>query len=178
MISDFQMALAGIAVVVIVAVIVYNRWQESTYKKRVERAFTTDHPDVLFGGPPDRVEPQWGDVPRPRMNDDVEEGLLSPIVSEPIVPRSTGQPGAVNADIDSVARAYPDRVTATLTNTVYNFIVGKDCSQSFTPVNLSIGRIGQPVIHKNVKLFFFTKIIPIFPAKFRGAITVIDDIPF
>ena len=108
MISDFQMALAGIAVVVIVAVIVYNRWQESTYKKRVERAFTTDHPDVLFGGPPDRVEPQWGDVPRPRMNDDVEEGLLSPIVSEPIVPRSTGQPGAVNADIDSVALVMAD----------------------------------------------------------------------
>ena len=48
MISDFQLALIGIAVVVIVAVIVYNRWQESKYKKRAELAFGTSHPDVLI----------------------------------------------------------------------------------------------------------------------------------
>ena len=108
MISDFQMALAGIAVAVIVAVVVYNRWQESRYKKRAERAFTTDHPDVLFGGPHERVEPQLGDLPAPRMKDDVEEGLLSPIVSEPIVPRGTEHPRAVNAEIDTVALVMAD----------------------------------------------------------------------
>jgi len=48
MISDFQLALVGLAVVVVVAVIIYNRWQESKYKKRAEQAFGTSHPDVLI----------------------------------------------------------------------------------------------------------------------------------
>jgi ZipA, C-terminal FtsZ-binding domain len=66
MISDFQLALGGAAAVLVVGVIVYNRWQESKYKRRAERAFATDHPDVLIddGGRSasaaskfDRVEP-------------------------------------------------------------------------------------------------------------------------
>jgi len=35
MISDFQLVLIGIIAVVIVGVIVYNRWQEAVYKKRL-----------------------------------------------------------------------------------------------------------------------------------------------
>jgi len=113
MISDFQMTLVGITVVVVVAVIVYNRWQESKYKKRAERAFSTDHPDVLFGGHhehADRVEPQLGDMPAPRLHDDVEEGLLSPIVSEPIFPRSADDSAgpAINAEIDTIALVLAD----------------------------------------------------------------------
>lgn len=110
MISDFQIALAGIAAVVVVAVIAYNRWQESKYKRHAERAFSTDHADVLFGGSHERVDPQLGDFTAPRVNDDVEEGLLSPIVSEPIVPRSMEQPGlpAINAEIDTVALVLAD----------------------------------------------------------------------
>ena len=110
MISDFQMALAGVAITVVVAVILYNRWQESKYKKRAERAFATDHPDVLFGSPHERVEPQLGVFAAPRVNDDVEEGLLAPIVSQPILPRSAAQPGqvAVNAEIDTVALVLAD----------------------------------------------------------------------
>lgn len=113
MISDFQMALVGIAVAVVVAVIVYNRWQESKYKKRAERAFSTDHPDVLFGAQGEhanRVEPQLGSMPTPRLHDDVEEGLLSPIVSAPIFPRSADDSHgpAVNAEIDTVALVLAD----------------------------------------------------------------------
>jgi hypothetical protein len=110
MISDFQIALAGIAAVVVVAVIAYNRWQESKYKRQAERAFTTDHADVLFGGTHERVDPQLGDFPAPQVSDDVEEGHLSPIVSEPIVPRSVEQPGrpAINAEIDTVALVLAD----------------------------------------------------------------------
>jgi hypothetical protein len=64
MISDFQLALGGAAAALVVGVIVYNRWQESKYKRRAERAFATDHPDVLIddgargaGSKFDRVEP-------------------------------------------------------------------------------------------------------------------------
>ena len=111
MISDFQLALVGIAVLVIVAVIAYNRWQESKYRNRAERAFSADHPDVLFGGTNERVEPKLGGMPSSaRVMDDVEEGLLSPIVSTPIVPRSAEQIGApsINAEIDTVALILAD----------------------------------------------------------------------
>jgi ZipA, C-terminal FtsZ-binding domain len=68
MISDFQLALAGAAAVLVVGVVAYNRWQESKYKRRAERAFATDHPDVLIEHPPrtgstdkfERVEPALG----------------------------------------------------------------------------------------------------------------------
>ena len=114
MISDFQMALAGIAIAVVVAVIVYNRWQESKYKRRAERAFSTDHPDVLFGAHQgdhaSRVEPELGDLSHRVRNDDVEEGLLSPIVSEPILPRSAGDNSAptINTEIDTIALVLAD----------------------------------------------------------------------
>lgn len=72
MISDFQLALIGLAIVIIVAVIIYNRWQESKYKKRAEQAFGGSHPDVLIDEPvslaasgarnhvSERVEPKLG----------------------------------------------------------------------------------------------------------------------
>ena len=50
MISDFQLALGGAAAVIVVGVLVYNRWQETKYKRRAERAFGVDHPDVLIDG--------------------------------------------------------------------------------------------------------------------------------
>jgi hypothetical protein len=50
MISDFQLALGGAAAAIVVGVLVYNRWQETKYKRRAERAFGTDHPDVLIDG--------------------------------------------------------------------------------------------------------------------------------
>ncbi|MBL8524855.1 MAG: hypothetical protein JNN20_14290 [Betaproteobacteria bacterium] len=111
MISDFQMALGGIAIVVIVAVIVYNRWQESKYKKRYERAFSADHPDVLFDG--ERVEPKLGEMPAPSFKaatDDIEEGMFAPIVSSPITPRDAdhGSTAAINAEIDTVALVLAD----------------------------------------------------------------------
>lgn len=110
MISDFQMALVGIAIAVVIAVLVYNWWQESKYKKRAERAFSTSHPDVLFGDAHDRVEPQLSNLASSRLHDDVEEGLLSPIVSEPILPRAVNDSmaPAINAEIDTIALVLAD----------------------------------------------------------------------
>ncbi len=50
MISDFQLAIGGVAAAVVVGILVYNRWQENKYKRRAEHAFGTDHPDVLIDG--------------------------------------------------------------------------------------------------------------------------------
>ena len=105
--NDFQIALAGIAIGIVILVLIYNWWQESRYKKRAQRAFQADHPDVLFGG---RVEPSLGgDTPPPRF-DDVEEGLLAPITSQPLVPKSAADQNApaINGEIDSVALVLAD----------------------------------------------------------------------
>ena len=40
MISDFQLVLVGVIAVIIVGVLVYNRWQESNYKRRAEQMFS------------------------------------------------------------------------------------------------------------------------------------------
>ncbi|MFM2085263.1 MAG: hypothetical protein RLZZ237_132, partial [Pseudomonadota bacterium] len=46
--TDLQITLFGAGGVFIVAVFSYNKWQEYKAKKSVERAFSTDHDDVLM----------------------------------------------------------------------------------------------------------------------------------
>jgi FtsZ-interacting cell division protein ZipA len=49
--------------VFIVGVISYNKWQESKAKKSVERAFASDHDDVLMRGDGPKAEPELGPSP-------------------------------------------------------------------------------------------------------------------
>ena len=46
--TDLQLGLLGIGVVVVVAVIAYNKWQERKLKRRAEASFASSHHDVLF----------------------------------------------------------------------------------------------------------------------------------
>ena len=113
MISDFQWVLVGIAVLIIVAVIVYNRWQEAKYRKHAERAFSSDHRDVLLHEPGDRVdrvEPQLGAMPNLNTADDDLMGFDSPTVDEPIMPKSAVDPRSpgINPEIDTVALLLAD----------------------------------------------------------------------
>jgi FtsZ-interacting cell division protein ZipA len=55
--SDFQLGLLLIGVLAIVGVIVFNRVQEGLATKRAERAFGSQHEDVLLGETPQRREP-------------------------------------------------------------------------------------------------------------------------
>ena len=55
--SDFQLGLLLIGVLAIVGVIVFNRVQEGLATKRAERAFSSQHEDVLLGEAPLRREP-------------------------------------------------------------------------------------------------------------------------
>jgi ZipA, C-terminal FtsZ-binding domain len=48
-VSDLQLGLLGIGVIVMVAVIAYNKWQEIKLRRRAEAAFASGHRDVLFG---------------------------------------------------------------------------------------------------------------------------------
>lgn len=46
--TDFQMSLIAAGGVFVVGVITYNKWQEYKARKSVERAFASDHDDVLM----------------------------------------------------------------------------------------------------------------------------------
>jgi hypothetical protein len=58
--TDFQMSLIAAGGVFVVGVITYNKWQEYKARKSVERAFSSDHDDVLMrtgAAPVARQEP-------------------------------------------------------------------------------------------------------------------------
>jgi hypothetical protein len=58
--TDLQMSLIAAGGVFVVVVITYNKWQEYKARKSVERAFSSDHDDVLMrggAGPALRQEP-------------------------------------------------------------------------------------------------------------------------
>ncbi len=66
--TDLQMSLIAAGGVFIVGVFSYNKWQEHKAKKSVERAFASDHDDVLMrpedpeSGPVARHEPSFDGV--------------------------------------------------------------------------------------------------------------------
>lgn len=47
-ISDFQLSVIAAGVIGVAAVFAYNKWQERKYRRQTERAFRTDHADVLL----------------------------------------------------------------------------------------------------------------------------------
>jgi len=77
-VSDLRIGLLALGVVVIAAVILYNKWQERRYRRRAEASFSAQHEDVLMRSenhaedrsPPamtssDRVEPVLGSTDFP-----------------------------------------------------------------------------------------------------------------
>lgn len=60
--TDLQIGLAVIGGVAVVAVVVYNRWQERSARREAQRAFASSHSDVLLDG---RREPSLPVRPEP-----------------------------------------------------------------------------------------------------------------
>lgn len=82
MISDLQLALLGVGAVVVAGVVVYNSVVERRAKARAERAFGSEHPDVLFEEPAVRREPTLGRLP-----DEPRAEAPPPVRTEPAAPR-------------------------------------------------------------------------------------------
>src|SRR5689334_25301661 len=53
--TDLQLGLLAIGALAVLAVVVYNRWQERSARRQAERAFGAGHADVLLVD--DRREP-------------------------------------------------------------------------------------------------------------------------
>ncbi len=125
MISDFQLVLIGIIAVIIVGVIVYNRWQEARYKKRAEQMFSPERSDALFEEPAasgtfERREPSFGKLDAAEQDalDDLTAPIGAPVdaLSEDAIvePRNLVRGAAsdlvpaINAEVDTIAMMLAD----------------------------------------------------------------------
>jgi hypothetical protein len=62
--SDLQIGLLAVGALVVVGVLVYNSLQERRARRAAERAFGSQHADVLLGEPGQRQEPSLEPAPR------------------------------------------------------------------------------------------------------------------
>jgi hypothetical protein len=104
--TDLQMSLIAAGGVLIVAVISYNKWQEYKARKSVERAFATDHDDVLM-----RTDGPSGLRQEPMLDVGMSEAAIEPMLSPASAPASapafapSAAPGSGAGATDSDADA-------------------------------------------------------------------------
>jgi len=115
--SDLQLSLLGIGLLVIAGVVVYNWWQERGYRKLAQQRFQSQHDDVLFRTtladmppaeerpPEQRIEPTVSApaddfVPEPEPAAAVAEPAYRPAAVE----RGAAMPAEVDESICYVAR--------------------------------------------------------------------------
>ncbi|MGX9219838.1 cell division protein ZipA C-terminal FtsZ-binding domain-containing protein [Massilia varians] len=96
--TDFQMSLIAAAGVFVGGVVVYNKWQEYRARKSVERAFTSEHDDVLMrsgDSPLEGAATERGPVERQEPVLDLgAETPLAPLDLDPGVPQDSVAPVA------------------------------------------------------------------------------------
>ncbi len=107
--SELQIALVGLGLIVVVGIVAYNKWQERKHRKHAERAFKSDHRDVLLEQPAKkekRIEPRVGHA-----DDDVTDDAFAddqPVAGVPAPSGSSlggrhstpGVPGDVDEKMD------------------------------------------------------------------------------
>jgi hypothetical protein len=91
--TDFQMSLIAAAGVFVGGVVVYNKWQEYRARKSVERAFTSEHDDVLMRSGDSPLEGAAVERQEPVL-DLGAETPLAPLDLEPGVPQDSIAPVA------------------------------------------------------------------------------------
>ncbi len=105
--TDFQMSLIAAAGVFVGGVVVYNKWQEHRARKSVERAFASEHDDVLMRSGESSVEQAAVERQEPVLDLgaetplaplDVEPGLakdpLAPVDAPALTPAAPAAPRA------------------------------------------------------------------------------------
>ena len=112
--TDLQTSLLVIGGVIVVGVISYNKWQEHKTRKSVERAFSSDHDDVLMNADTDdgarplhddeRQEPELYQMPerRPQTPTASAEPTEPYLPQDPVIDPSAGK--SVREAIQNFAR--------------------------------------------------------------------------
>ena len=114
--TDLQITLFGAGGVFIVGVFSYNKWQEYKAKKSVERAFSTDHDDVLMreGDAPVsdaqepvlRQEPRFDAAPAAKAEPSFGASPAAPVSDAPV----HAEPSLGDAPAETVAAAAAEPV--------------------------------------------------------------------
>lgn len=113
--SELQIGLLALGIAAVVGIVAYNKWQERKHRQQAERAFKSDHRDVLLEpkqspGKPGRVEPRV-DVDD---EDEFDEGVVTApsVSSRPVTTshqasgrhKTPGLPDRVDSRVDCVIR--------------------------------------------------------------------------
>ncbi|MBV6474752.1 MAG: Cell division protein ZipA [Rhodocyclaceae bacterium] len=110
--SDLQLSLIGLGILLVGGVFAYNKWQERKHRQLAERVFRSEHPDVLLGRKTDaaqdaeggRIEP----VMPPGQDKEAEAvaGLPAAAAPDGDVPELPAEPPEALADptIDCIVR--------------------------------------------------------------------------
>lgn len=109
--SNLQISLLVVGVLVVIGVYFYNWWQERQFHRRVEQAFAREHPDVLLTEP--AVAPAPADVPEMRVEPQMQPASVS--LEPPPVSAARISPASIDAVIDYVVEVELD-VPTNLTN--------------------------------------------------------------
>ena len=93
--NELQVSLLAIGVVVIFAVLAFNRWQERRYRRQAEQRFASQHDDILLKEAPyqERVEPMLDAVSEGAAELPDEAGLepdQQPVWNPPVTDESEG----------------------------------------------------------------------------------------
>lgn len=153
--TDFQMSLIAAGGVFVVGVITYNKWQEYKARKSVERAFASDHDDVLMRDgeqPPavDRHEPVFdvGQEPPVVAREpvlDADAFAPTDVKPEPQLDEPGAQPPVVAApaSVAVASAAPPVAIPADAPTTTYR-ATGASAAQDAVAASLPGTRPGMP----------------------------------
>lgn len=106
--SDLQIGLGMLGVLVVASVVGFNWWQERQFRRRAEESFVSRHDDVLLDRqdtppPPPQPAPHSRDIEEPRIEPRIEPHLEA-ASSEPAVQPAAALPDAAlpNPEVDYV----------------------------------------------------------------------------
>ncbi len=172
--TDFQMSLIAAGGVFVVGVITYNKWQEYKARKTVERAFASDHDDVLMrtgatGGDrqepvldvgmpgAEAVEPSYGAAANPESVVDAPAAGTTPVAA-PVSSGSTGADAAeplaplAGAAAAPAAAPAPSEAAEKLVDPLIDCMIplkleGAARGDKILPSLLKLRRVGNKPIH-------------------------------
>lgn len=112
--TDLQIGLLVIGAAAVAGVLVYNRLQERATRRQAERAFGSQHADVLLDAPPERREPtlDLSAMPVREASPPVAKPASDPRIDYVVEVQGTSA-GAIRPDWPALQRRFSRRATLT-----------------------------------------------------------------